>query len=140
MNTDPIDTEGFRGKHQVSDDEWADDIEYLEWALAEAIGRAEAAEHRAIRAETRIKAVRALHQPKTLTSLIDDDCAAEMCDHEDSCPTDNTAVVCAECDRVAEAGSPYYGENGVGVALYPCPTIRALDPNDYQDCYDHDYS
>lgn len=51
MTAHPIDTEGFRGKHQVSDDEWADDIEHLEWALAEAVGRAEAAEHRAIRAE-----------------------------------------------------------------------------------------
>lgn len=77
--------------------------------------------------DARIKAVRALHQPQTLTSLIDDDCANEMCDHEDYCPTDSTAVVCAECDRVAEAGSPYYGENGVGAALYPCPTIRALE-------------
>lgn len=74
-----------------------------------------------------IDRVRALHQPQTLTGLIGGDCADETCGHEDYCPTDSTAVVCAECNRVAEAGNPYYGENGLEASLYPCPTIRALD-------------
>ena len=71
--------------------------------------------------------VRALHQPQTLTGLIGGDCAEEMCDHENSCPTDSTAVVCAECHRVAEAANRYYGEDGFDASLHPCPTVRALD-------------
>ena len=76
-------------------------------------------------AEARASAMRELHAPRD-EQVIDGDCAAEECDHEDGCPT-RSFTVCTECYRMVEESNRYFGEDGVSSVAYPCPTIRALD-------------
>ena len=75
-----------------------------------------------------IERVRELHVPYT-TGVLTGDCAAEACDHEDDCPTQELEY-CAGCDELAEAADCYYMERDARLTAYPCPTIRALSGSD----------
>lgn len=73
-----------------------------------------------------LKPLRKLHRPSELMCLAPN-CGAEDCDHEDECPADYPVTVCAECWRIAELVSSYYGEEGIDDSLrWPCATARLV--------------
>ena len=63
---------------------------------------------------------------KIEASAVTGDCATEECEHEEECPTE-IFEVCAACWNLCEEPDPYFGERGIGMVLWPCPTIAALD-------------
>ena len=75
--------------------------------------------------------VAALHHKKTEVG-VDGDCATETCDHEDECPTKEFEV-CARCWDMCEEADPYFGERGIGMVLWPCPTVAALAEKEATD-------
>ncbi|RII41908.1 hypothetical protein DWB68_10300 [Galactobacter valiniphilus] len=82
-----------------------------------------------ITALEQIERIREVHKAETVHAITGYDCCIEDCDHEGECPTEPIEV-CAECNRIAKESYRYFGENGLGNVLYPCPTIRILDGNE----------
>ena len=73
-----------------------------------------------------IERVRELHTPMDV-DVLQSDCAAEDCEHEDECPTIERTV-CKACYILGESIDIYcYERGGIEYVYYPCPTIQALD-------------
>lgn len=95
-------------------------------ADARLIAQAPTLAAKVIAAEGREAKVRELHKAEATQAITAYDCCNEDCDHECECPTE-AIEVCAECHRIAGESYPYFGEDGLGNVIYPCPTIRILN-------------
>ena len=73
-----------------------------------------------------IERVRELHTPMDV-DVLQSDCAAEDCEHEDECPTIERTV-CKACYILGESIDIYcYERGGIEYVYCPCPTIQVLD-------------
>lgn len=98
-----------------------DPLSGYNWKAAEFIAEARTDMPRLL---ATVDAVLALHS-KRVEQAVFGDCAAEMCDHDDECPTEPFDV-CAACWVAAEEVDQYFMEGQIHTAAYPCRTVRAI--------------